>query len=225
MDGSPDSGGSSGSGGTAGTGNDGGGGRRVLLVPDASLLVAGSTNDVGINGYWYCITNPVGPDQEPSTCRISATPDGVCIDAHVHRVEDFNGDQVIDATDWESYFGVLAVLQFNDAAPGENVYNAVTQGVEGFSFLFDGTSLPPLMRITYTTPAEYCKAFDAPSAGAYLALFSETRRACWFPEPLAGAPDPKVLYRLQLNFPAEATWPTKFRDFNFCVRNLRAQLR
>jgi hypothetical protein len=131
---------------------------------------------------------------------------------------------MIDASDFGRYFGINIVLQLNNPGGGENVYDALAQGVEGFSFRFDGSALPPNMNVTYTTPVDYCKIFNAPAAGGYLALISETRRSCWLTEPFPGEPDPKGLYRVQFNFTAEATWPTKFRDFDFCIRNLRAQL-
>jgi hypothetical protein len=199
----------------------------VLLIPDSTLWVDDSTNDVGIQGAWYGFTHSPGPDAQPSTITLTPNAEGVCVNAHVHRVDDANGNATIDAADFNVYWGVAFVLQLNNpggSGAGENVYNAVAQGVEGFNFVLGGSTPPPEMRIIYTTPAEYCKQFNAPGAGSYQVLFSEARQQCFAASPPAGAPDPSSLYRLQVSIPAKSTWATTFMDFNLCIRNLRADL-
>jgi hypothetical protein len=201
--------------------------RRVLLIPDSTKWVDDSTNDVGIQGAFYGFTHSVGPDGQPSTITITPNAEGVCVDAHVHRVEDVNGDQTIDSADYTAYWGVAFVLQLNNpggASAGENVYNATAHGVKGFSYVLGGSGLPPELRVIYTTPAEYCKAYNTPGTGAYTVLLSEARQQCYAASPPQGAPDPTSLYRIQFSIPAQPSWATKFLDFNICLRNLKAEL-
>jgi len=206
-------------------GTGGSGPKRVAIIPNSTGWVDKSTNDVGLQGQWFSYLPTAGPDGMPSTIQLTFDDQGVCITANIHRVEDVNGDGVIDTVDYADNWGVGFAFQLDNENGHEVAWSAFDHDATGYSFLVTGPAPPPHMYPEYVTSGgqDYCEIIQS-TFGTYVIPWADARRGCFNVPPTPGGPDPTDLYRFSFIVPSDQ-WPTKFMSFNFCMHNIRIELR
>jgi hypothetical protein len=200
-------------------------GTGLLLKPDTSGWVAGTTNSVGIQGSFYTFSDAAGTPPgtttiAPATFTAVPATGAICVSGSASAVLD--GPDMLPA--YGQYWG--GGVGFNLADPGAMMpLQPWSRGnVVGFSFNITGTTIPVGTQFRFKATfyeggvinEQYC-ASDVIS-GANTFMLNEIVAACW---ELGGAPMPITaqLGALQWQVATVEMVPT---PFNFCIENLTA---
>jgi hypothetical protein len=214
----PAAGGSAGAPAAGGTGGAGGGGAiptgvGKALTHDSTGWVAGTTNQVGIQGSFHTISDGDGTPPGDTTVTLGqlATPTSVCVSGVASQVIEMNYAQY-----WGGGLGLNLADPGGGAAPGPWTPGAVT----GFTFTVTGTMIPANFRFNAVSPAggdPYCGDI---ATGANSIALTSLLQACYngaTAGPALTTATPITSIQWQVVTGTDATTP-----FDFCIENLTA---
>jgi hypothetical protein len=194
-------------------------GTGLALTPAAGFI-AGASNEVGIQGYFYTFDDNADGGNSTILPEDFAMAAGSTICANGTAAQVVNGADGMPA--YGTYWG--AGIGLNLADPGTNMPGPWSRGkVVGFSFNVTGTGVPPAGQFRFKANFydgtainnDYC--VNA-TTGANTFMLNQIVNACYTP---GGAPLTATaqLQALQWQVATVTDAPT---PFNYCIENLKA---
>lgn len=200
-----------GGGGVGGAGGAGGGTGTGLVLLPADGFVSGSTNGVGIQGYFYTYGDGFGTINPAS---FVGAGNQICVNGSTATVV---------GGDFGTYYGSGLGVSLNQAE-GTNTtagpYDATAHGLLGFSFTITGATVPPTLSVSLKlvgSNVAYCKLLSG--GGPATVLLSEVQADCTGAAPGGGLPSGAAIEALQWHIGGAQDAPV---PFDFCVTNLAA---
>ena len=190
-------------------------GTGALLTHDTTGWVAGTTNGVGIQGSFYPFGDADGTPPGDTSVSVGdlATPTSVCISGVASQVLGMPAE-------YSRYWGGGLGLNLGDPGGmvGPQPWSPGT--VTGFSFTVTGPTIPPNVRVNFTTPTDttYC-IDDIPTAGATQVQLTAAVTDCFAPGTGTPYPSGTALEAIQWQVVTDVAAST---PFDFCIENLTA---
>ena len=193
-------------------------------IEAAAGWVAGDRNTAGVQGAFYTFSDAdAGGGSTISPATFMAVASGpLCAEGTAAQVPA--ATECPGANDcFGTYWGAGIGLNLNQATTTPNPpmpYDAVVQGVQGFSFTVGGTNVPAAMRFKVKVDgdaSDYCVPI---TPGVNNVRFDNLHENCWLGST-GPTPDPTGLTAIQ--------WQVTTNDisatpYHFCVENLSAIL-
>jgi len=197
-------------------------GTGLALTPSAGFIV-GSSNEVGIQGYFYTFNDNAEGGNTTIQPEDFAASTGSTICATGVGAQVVNGADGAPA--YGTYWGGGIGLNLSDAGGGAMPGPWARGKVVGFSFNVTGTGVPPAGQFRFKATffegaavnTDYC--VNA-TTGANTIMLSSVVNECY--QGGAGAPALAATAQLQALQWQVATVTTATTPFNFCIENLRA---
>ncbi|MEO8177476.1 MAG: hypothetical protein ABI895_01460 [Deltaproteobacteria bacterium] len=203
-------------------------GTGFLLAPTAGW-VAGGTNEAGIQGSFFTLSDAVRTDGMPpgSTTVMPADfsmatgPTSICLSGTASQIMT---NAATTMPDYSRYWGGGIGFNLADLGGTGGVKPWPRGRVVGFSFTITGTGIPPMGQFRFgvnyfdgaTINPNYCVNI---TTGANTIRFNQIVDQCYNPTPGAPLAATAQIESLKWQVATVVTGPT---PFNFCVTNLTA---
>jgi len=201
-------------------------GTGFVLTPVAGW-VAGSTNEAGIQGSFYPLSDATGTPPGATTITpappadfSTATGSTICVSGSASQV-------VGTPLDYTRYWGGGVGFDLGDAGGELPVQPWARGNVVGFRYTLTGTAIPASLRFIVTfqegsgvNAGTYCKPIATTSGTPVTTMLADGSviASCW---QAGGAPLPPTALLRSIQWQVSTT-DTAATPFNFCVENLTA---